>query len=200
MQSNNEEKQSQKKEKLKILDEIKAKVTGNKDKLGTDGALFELFTLIGSLGDIIGREFYVEYNGGSPQVIVSSSEFDEAPDKIKIGVASNEDGTMHLFNLGVRLDESIGQAGRFIRRVFGVSRDARRGGLIFGETGTRNVTLTTGTLWWGRTEYPITAVDTSSSGTFNIYYRDSPSGFLKTANQSQWDNLNYDDGTGTLNT
>ena len=30
---------------------------------------------------------YVEYNSGSPQVVLSSSEFDETPDKIKIGVA-----------------------------------------------------------------------------------------------------------------
>lgn len=145
------------------------------------------------------RYIYIDYNNGSPQSVISSNEFDEDNTKIKIGVASNEGGTLHIFNLGVRLEESIGQAGRFLRRVHGITRDIRRGGLIFGETGTRNITLTTGHLWWGRTDYTISALDTSISGSVDFYYRASPSGFTKISAQTDWDNLNWDDGTGTLN-
>ena len=49
-------------ERNKLLDEIKARVSSKGTTLGLDGALFELFVLVGSVGDIIGREFYFEYD------------------------------------------------------------------------------------------------------------------------------------------
>ena len=103
--------------------------------------------------------------------------------------------TIHLFNLGVRLEESIGAAGRFIRHVFGISRDKRFGGLIFGQSGdaNRDVTMTAGQLEWGRTTYPIGAFDTSGADTFATY----SAGGLENATASQWDNANYDN-SGTL--
>ncbi len=141
---------------------------------------------------------YVDYNSGSPIQVLSDSEFDETTTKILIGVATNELGAIEsTFNLGVRLQESIGQAGRFIRRVFGISRDERRGGLIFGETGTRNLTMSAGHLWWGRTDYTITG--RAGGESFDIYYRDSPSGWVK-GSTTQWPNTQYDDGSGILAT
>ena len=77
MPLNNEENQSQelsqeqRNERLKILDQIKSKVTGKRDELGFDGALFELFALVGSVGDFIGREFYIDYDyAGRPSKII----------------------------------------------------------------------------------------------------------------------------------
>ena len=138
---------------------------------------------------------YVDDDG---VISLSTNEFLEAPDKIQIGVANKEDGSIdHLFNLGVRLQESIAEAGRFIRRVHGISRDLRRGGLIFGQSGdaNRDVTMTTGALWWGRTEYPISAFDTSGADTFETY---SASG-KEDATASQWPNEQFD-SSGTLTT
>ena len=61
--------------------------------------------------------------------------------------------------------------GRYIRRVDDIVRDKRKGGLIFGQSGdvNRDVTITQGSLWWGRTEYPISAFDTSGVDTFDTY-------------------------------
>lgn len=74
-------------------------------------------------------------------------------------------------------------------------RGVRLSGLIFGETGTRNVTLTTGYLWLGRTSYLIPALDTSITGSFATY---SASG-LEAASATQWPNTQYDNA-GTLTT
>ena len=77
------------------------------------------------------RYVFIDYNGGAPTYVLSASEFDEDVNKILIGVAINEGGTIEsVFNVGVRLDESIGQAGRYLRRVDGISRDKKKGGLI----------------------------------------------------------------------
>lgn len=141
---------------------------------------------------------YVDYNGGSPQVVLDSSEFSENNTKIIIGVTTNETGAIEsVFNLGVRLEESIGEAGRFLRHVHGVTRNERLGGLLLGHSGdaNRDVTITSGELLWGRTTYPISAFDTSGVGVFDTY---SASGKEATG-VSQWPNEQYDNA-GTLTT
>ena len=131
-------------------------------------------------------------------ISLSASEFDEAQDKIMLGVVTDEGGAIsHTFNLGVRLEESIGQLGRYTRRVDDVVRDRRKGGLIFGQSGdaNRDVTVTAGSLWWGRTEYAIPAFDTSGADTFDTY----SAGGQEATGASQWPNAQYDNA-GTLTT
>jgi hypothetical protein len=136
---------------------------------------------------------YVDDTGA---ITLSTNEFLEAEDNILIGVIVDEGGAIEtVFNLGVRLDESIGQAGRFMRRAHGIIRDERQGGLIFGETGTRNITLTAGHLWWGRSDNTITALDTSISGGFDTY----SIGGQEATGATQWPNAQYDNA-GTLTT
>ena len=136
---------------------------------------------------------YVNSNGTKT---LSTNEFLEAANKIQIGVVTDEGGaTIHVFQLGVRLEESIGAAGRFIRRVHGIARNNRLGGLIFVQSGdaNRDVTITAGELEWGRTTYIITSFDTSGADTFSTY---SATG-QEAAAASLWDNDNYDNA-GTL--
>lgn len=129
-------------------------------------------------------------------LVTNTDEFVESEDLIMIGMVTCESASIvSVFNLGVRLDESIGQAGRYIRRVHSIIRDARKGGLMLGETGTRNITLSSGVLWWGRTEYDITSKDTSASDTFDTY---SSSGREATG-ATAWPNTQYDNA-GTLTT
>lgn len=138
------------------------------------------------------------YVDDSGTVTASSDEFLETPDKIMLGVVTDEGGSIiHSFSLGVRLDESIGQMGRYIRRVEGIKRDTRKGGLIFGQSGdaNRDLTMTAGSLWWGRTEYSASAVDTSGADTFFTY----SAGGQEDAAASQWPNAQYDN-SGTLTT
>ncbi len=138
------------------------------------------------------------YVDDSGVISLSQDEFLEAADKIKIGVVTDEGGTIiHEFALGVRLQESVASAGRFIRRVHGIERNNRLGGLIFGQSGdaNRDLTLTAGQLEWGRTSYTINSVDTSGVDTFFTY---SASG-VENPTESQWPNEQYDNA-GTLTT
>ena len=136
---------------------------------------------------------YVEDDG---VITLNTSEFLEAQDKILIGVVTDEAAAIEsTFALGVRLEESIAQLGRYSRRTGGIKKDIRRGGLVFGQSGdaNRDITLTTGVLWWGRTEYTISAFDTSGADTFFTY----SAGGQENATASQWPNAQYD-SAGTL--
>ncbi len=144
---------------------------------------------------------YIDYNSGTPQFVANSSYTVEAPDMVLVGGAVDEGGTVvSVWNEGVRLDESIAQAGKFLRRVHTLIRDERVGGLAFSDTGTNDLTMTAGNLWRGRTEYTITSKDTSDTDTFTTYSRDGVGGFDRTTSVGLWDNAYWDDGTGTLNT
>ncbi len=154
--------------------------------------LFAASTSIAIVSDTT-RYIFVDDTG---TISTSASEFDEAVDNIMIGVATDEGGSIsHTFNLGVRLEESIGQMGRYTRRVDDVVRDKRKGGLLFGQSGdaNRDVTVSEGSLWWGRTEYSIPAFDTSGADTFDTYTANGREHIAT----SSWDNINYDNG-GTL--
>ncbi len=138
---------------------------------------------------------YVDNSGA---ISLSTDEFLEAPNKIKIGVVTDEAGsTVHTFKLGVRLEDGVGAAGRFLRRVLGIQRNNRLGGLILGQSGdaNRDVTMSTGQLEWGRTSYPIASFNTAGADTFFTY---SSSG-LENSNATQFPNTQYDN-SGTLTT
>lgn len=136
------------------------------------------------------------YVDDSGVISLSTNEFLEAADKIKIGVVTDEGAsTIHAFSLGVRLQDSIGSAGRFIRHVHGIERNKRFGGLIFGQSGDsdRDVTMTAGQLEWGRTSYTIGAFNTGGANTFATYSANGS----ENATASQWPNEQYD-SSGTL--
>lgn len=138
------------------------------------------------------------YVDDSGVISLSTSEFLETPDKILIGVVTDEGAAIEsVFALGVRLEESIGHAGRFMRGVHGIVRNKRVGGLIFGQSGdaNRDVTMTAGQLEWGRTSYTMSDFNTSGADTFTTY---SASG-QEAATASQWPNTQYDNA-GTLTT
>lgn len=127
---------------------------------------------------------------------LNSDEFFESVDNIMLGVVTDEAGAIsHTFNLGVRLQESIGQMGRYIRHVDSVVRNRRKGGLVFGESEdvNRYVTISPGQLEWGRTSYPIPAFNTSGADTFDTY----SAGGQEATGVSSWPNDSYDNA-GTL--
>lgn len=136
------------------------------------------------------------YVDDSGVISLNTSEFLEAPDKILLGLVTDEAGvTVNAYNLGVRLQEAIGQAGRFMRHVHGISKNERVGGFAFGqsEDANREVTMTAGQLEWGRTSYVISSFDTSGADTFDGY----SSGGKEDTGISAWPNDSYDNA-GTL--
>ncbi len=143
----------------------------------------------------------VEYNAGSPQLVVRTSDnFDSDTDFVLASLV-NEASTIHISEE----EHNVGDhANKMIRRLFDTSpfaRDNRNGGLILGESGdnNRNITMTSGTIWEKLNEFAITAVDTSVGGgdTFDRYLTDGVGGHTRQTGQTTWDNTQFD-SSGTL--
>lgn len=143
------------------------------------------------------RYIGVEYNAGTPQVIVKTTDTWDYNTDFPIGVVINEGGVLHIDNS----QHAVGDHANFmiqrIDEVSGIQRDNSTGGLILGEIGTRNMTVTAGALWDRLNKLPISNIDTSVADTFDIYYRDGAGGFNKTSAATQWDNTSYDNDAGS---
>lgn len=146
-----------------------------------------------------GRNYVgVEYNGGNPQVVQRSSYNWNYQTDFPLGEVVKEGSVLHVFNAQHKVGDHAGKMIESMEDTMAFARDQRTGGLILGETGTRNVTLTAGNVWFGLTEFSIAAKDTSVADTFDTYYRDGAGGWTLGTGVTQWQNSQYDNGSGTL--
>lgn len=142
----------------------------------------------------VARYVGIEYNAGAPQIKVKTSDSWDWHTEFRLGSVVNEGGTLHILNNPQRLSDAIAHIFERFYECRPLERAARLGGIIAGETGTRNLTVSAGELYDGLNEFDVGAIDTSGADTFDAYYRGSP--FTKVAVQTQWDNLQYDTGAG----
>jgi hypothetical protein len=167
----------------------------------TDAGFGELFSCdwAASNGNAIPtdtiRYVGVEYNAGSPQVIISSTNNFNHHTTFRLGTVVNESDTLHILTNPQKARDAGADMMERIYETEPFKRADRLGGLILGETGTRNITVTAGELYDALNEFNITAKDTSGADTFDSY---SAGGQESTGN-TQWDNLQYDNA-GTLAT
>lgn len=146
--------------------------------------------------------FYIgiEYNAGTPIVTWrSSNDFDGNTD-FMLGTVTNDNGTLHISNTPIAVGDHARYMISRVLNVNGLQRDNSLGGLIVTETGTRNLAMTTGSIWHGLRPQTIGALDTSVSDTFDYVYQDGVGGWTVSTGQTQWNNTQYDDGSGTLQT
>lgn len=143
----------------------------------------------------------IEYNAGTPIITIRATDDFDYMTSFPIGAVVNEAGLLHLHTADRHTvyDSPSHTAERF-EQTLPFSRDEATGGLILGETGTRNITMSAGAVWQKLTRLVISAFNSSTGGTFDIYYRDGAGGFTKVAAATQWPNLQYDNNTGTLAT
>ena len=146
------------------------------------------------------RHVGVQYNAGSPQIVVSVSEAWDYNTDFVLGSVVNEGGTLHISDHPHSVGDHANPMIQRIHDIMGIERAHHDGGLIISETGTRNLALSTGYLWDKFDKRTISALDTSVADTFDYYYRDGASGFTKVAAQTAWNNTQYDNDSGTLAT
>lgn len=144
----------------------------------------------------------VSYSGTANTATVVSKTSDEWNyyTEFPLGTAINRNNEIHIVHAPFIAGDAISLVNQRFDATFPLLRDNKVGGLILGETGTRNITLTAGKLWRRLNSFTIAALDTSASSTFYSYYRDGLGGFTRLTGQTQWPNTQYDDGTGTLAT
>ena len=72
------------------------------------------------------------------------------------------------------------------------------GGTALSETGTRNIAVSAGRFFIFNLPIDHVAIDTAGAGVFTYMYRDGGGGWTKVPSSTQINNLNYDNGTGSL--
>ncbi|KKL66291.1 hypothetical protein LCGC14_2146440, partial [marine sediment metagenome] len=156
-------------------------------------------SLANTVPDGTARYFGVEYNDGSPQVVVKSSDTWDLNTDFPLGSVVREGAVMHIS----QTEHAVGDhASNMIHRLFEVERFARDntlGGLILGESADTNryVTVSTGDVWERLNKITFAAFDSDPGGggdTFDTYKHVSGS-FTLTTGVTQWPNAQYDDGT-----
>lgn len=142
----------------------------------------------------------IEYNSGTPQVVIKTANTWDYDTDFPLGTIVNTGGTLSIANIPwIAVDNNTNLIERF-DSLATITRDNRLQGLIVSETGTRNPTVTAGSLLSRVSEFPISAIDCSGAGTFTAYYRNGSGDWTAQTAQTQWNNTQYDDGSGTLAT
>jgi hypothetical protein len=147
------------------------------------------------------RYIGVNWNGGSPVVEAHTSDDWDYETTWPIGnvYCDTSDSAIHLYWSPRKGSDLAGQISRRLRFTRPFEREDD--GLVLGETGARNPTVSGGWLWEGDQRHDMTVGwDCSAASRFDIYYRDGSGGFSELADQAQWPNDRYDDGTGALHT
>ena len=178
---------------------IRASVGATQEILFFDWALNNSLSVPANTTRYVG----VEYNAGSPQLVVRTSDNFNSDTDFILASLINESSVIHI----QKEEHAVGDhSNNMIQRLFDTApfaRDNRGGGLILGESGdnNRNLTMTAGTIWEKLNEFSIGNIDTSVGGgdTFDRYLTDGSGGHTKQSAQTTWDNTQFD-SSGTLTT
>lgn len=133
----------------------------------------------------------VEYNSGSPQVVVKTSYSWDLDTEFPLGQVVNEGGTLHILNNPWWVTDGLTNIIERIQAEGAIIRDQFVGGLALSVTGTRNVAITAGQLWARLNEFPIAALDTSVSGSFKTTWYNGVAGTWNDSSVSQYPVTEY---------
>jgi len=154
------------------------------------GTIVEL-PWVSSVGNVIPsdtvRYIGIVYSGGTASINIKTLDSWNIHTEWRLGSVVNEGGTLYILNNPWMSVNGVGHTNERFYETVPFQRADRLGGLILGETGSRNFTLTAGELYDITNEFTITAKDTSVSGTFDSYLGAT----LSSAGNTQWDNINY---------
>lgn len=138
----------------------------------------------------------VRYNSGSPEIFSTSDEYGfDLDTSFPLAKVTNEAGTLHILNNPWWVTDGTTNIIERIQALGHIVRDTHFGGLVLGVSGTRNITVSAGKLWSRLNEFEVTALDTSSSGTFEYYWYNGVAGTWNSSDATQYSVLQYNDIT-----
>ena len=151
-----------------------------------------------ALTDLQNNYIYAEYNAGVPQYIATTTQRTDTNTNVLIARVYRNGNALHINNYAiVRANDNMR---RVALRLVETQPTAWAEGVMLSATGTRNIGITAGVLWQCTNKILISAFDSSAAGTFTYAYRDGVGGWTEQAAQTQINNTQYDDGSGTLQT
>lgn len=140
----------------------------------------------------------VQYNAGSPQVVVETDDTWNNQTEFRLGTVSRDGSTLHISNNPHVVGDHASLMAERGRDVNPLARSQKDGGLILSDVGTRNVKITAGVLWEGLNLVSLSEKDTSGTDTMQRIYRDGSGGWAYESGETQWNNTQIDDGSGSL--
>ena len=149
-----------------------------------------------SLTDNTLSYIYVEFDGATLTLGTTTTPT-QKHNRLYAGAVYRNGSALHITNFST---QTAGTARRFNWKMIETEGLVRAFGAVVSEAGTRNIATTAGEFYLGMTEFITPAVDTSGAGTFLGYYRNGSGGFTEQTGQTQINNTQYDDGSGTLAT
>lgn len=139
---------------------------------------------------------YIDYNSGSPQIVVSTSNIANGHTTFNLGKVFREGTSLDIIPSGLNIYD-------FSKRIQQHHLEEASlhftSGAIVGETGTRNISITAGVLYAGLNRIITDAIDTSVADTFEYYYYNGAA-WIK-SDQTQINNTQYNNiatGLATL--
>ena len=149
-----------------------------------------------SLTDLSTNFVFVNYNAGTPviQVSTSSSDFN-CMDKCHLYTISREGNSLHILD-GRKMNVDGNRKLR--RRLYDTTPIARAdSGAVLGFS-SRNLTVTSGNWWYSLNQVSNNAINTGTGDTFEYYRRNGSGGWTEVEGNTQVNNTQYDNGSGTL--
>ena len=139
---------------------------------------------------------YMDYNGGSPQVAVTDDVMSlNLNTQLVIGRVYRYGTELRIYNVGQRFSN---YRTRDCFKDFEVYGPQRASGLLLGESGTRNVTMSAGVFYCAHNRQSLSALDTSGSDYFDVW-NSSASTTPDSSSVSQIDNQQYWTGSALGN-
>jgi len=134
---------------------------------------------------------YIDYNAGTPQEGVTTDWTTlDLHTQIIIGKVYRMGTTVFIQETRQELDDV---ARRIMQMNYEKDGALRTSGMVLGETGTRNVTVTAGVFYEAWSRITTSAIDTSGADTFDVW-NSSASTTADASAQTQYDNTQYWDG------
>ena len=139
---------------------------------------------------------YVHYDSGITSVVATTTDYGGNWTYYKLAMVYNEgDGYLHIHDERSIETRPINRIVDFLEN--GVGQIITEGCEI-SDVGTRNIAVSQCTNWYAAYERTVPAFDSSGIDTFDTYYSNGLGGFNHSHGFTQWDNLNYDNNSGTL--
>lgn len=149
--------------------------------------------------DSVTRFIGVERNGSSPQVVVKTSDTWDMDTDFPLGTAANLGGVLFPFYNPFKVGDPLTNIIQRFDAQATIIR-AASGGIILGNTGTRQATLTSGVTWARLNDYPITAKNSGTQTLIGVRPNPAaPPPLVFDLGLTQWPNTQYLSGT-TLTT
>lgn len=141
------------------------------------------------------RYIGVIYNSGTPIVDSRATDNYDLDTEFPLGSVINENGTLHILQNPWWITDGTTNIIEAIRSLGNIRRDEFVGGLSLSVTGTRNIAVTTGTVWSHLNEFVIPAIDTSVTGAVEYYWYNGVAGTWNSSDVSQYSVTQWNDIT-----